>query len=229
MTGSRLRALACASLPWFALVTPGAIEATTPAQAESEGGPSPKSEPPTDEPQDWAPRASGYLYLTPDGDYLQPTIAIDHQWLHLEARYNYEDRSTVSMWIGYNFSVGSQVTLEITPMLGGVLGNTDGIAPGYEGTLTWRWLELYSESEYVFSTGDRSNSFLYNWSTLTASATDWLRLGVVVQRTRAYATSREVQRGFLVGVSTKHVGMTGYMFNPDLDRPTYVFALDVNW
>jgi len=229
MTGSRWRALVCASLAFCALVSPGAAQAITPAQAEGENDTSSKDATPTDESPDWTPRVSAYLYLTPDGDYVQPTIAIDHQWLHLEGRYNYEDRNTVSAWVGYNFNVGSKVTLEITPMFGVVLGDTDGIAPGYEGTLTWRWLELYSESEYLFSSDGRSQSYLYNWSTLTASPTDWLRLGVAVQRTRAYATSRENQRGFLVGISTKHVGITGYVFDPDLDEPTYVFALDTNW
>ena len=52
-------------------------------------------------------------------------------------------------------------------MLGGVFGNTTGIAPGYKGSLSWWKLELYSEGEYVFDTGDSSESFFYNWSELT--------------------------------------------------------------
>lgn len=219
--------LVCTGLLFCALVTLCAAQAAT-ARAEGESDAGSNSEPLTDEPQGWALRASGYLYLTEDGDFLQPTIAAEHHWLHLEARYNYEDRRTVSTWMGYNFSVGKTVTLDITPILGGVIGDTDGIGLGYEGTLTWRWVELYSESEYVF-TGDRSDSFLYTWSTLAASPTDWLRLGVAVQRTRAYETSLDIQRGFLLGLTTEHVGMTAYVFNPDLDRPTYVLALDVAW
>jgi len=196
--------------------------------------PASKDEPPTDArladaPPDWAPRASGYLYLTPDGDYLQPTFAADHEWLHLEVRYNYEDRRTVSTWIGYNFSAGKKITLEITPMYGTVIGDTDGMALGYEGTLAWQWLELYSESEYLYALGGRSDSFLYTWTTLTALPTDWLRLGVVVQRPRAYETSLDIQRGFFLGLSTEHVGVTAYVINPDLHRPTYVLALDVSW
>jgi hypothetical protein len=35
-------------------------------------------------------------------------------------------------------------------MLGGVFGKTNGIAPGYSGTLDWWKLRLYSEGEYVF-------------------------------------------------------------------------------
>ena len=77
---------------------------------------------------------------------MQPTVAADRDWLHVEARFNYEDRDTGSAWLGYNFSVGREVTLEITPMIGAVIGNTAGIAPGYKASLGWRMFELDSET-----------------------------------------------------------------------------------
>ena len=78
---------------------------------------------------------------------MQPTFTADRDWLHLEARYNYEALDTGSAWVGYNFSGGETVTWELTPMLGAVFGATDGIAPGYKGSLGWKKLELYSEGE----------------------------------------------------------------------------------
>ena len=101
---------------------------------------------------------------------MQPTVTFDRDWLHLEARYNYENLDTGSAWVGYNFSGGEKLAWEFTPMLGGVFGNTTGIAPGYKGSLSWWKLELYSEGEYVFDTGDSSESFFYTWSELIAGA-----------------------------------------------------------
>jgi hypothetical protein len=46
---------------------------------------------------------------------------------------------------GYNFSGGETVTWELTPMVGGVFGDTTGVAPGYKGSLSWKKLEFYSE------------------------------------------------------------------------------------
>ena len=51
----------------------------------------------TKEPEDkawsFSASASAYAYLVPhEDDYLQPTVTADWTWLHLEARYNYEDR-----------------------------------------------------------------------------------------------------------------------------------------
>jgi hypothetical protein len=159
---------------------------------------------------------------------VQPTIAADRGWLHLEARFNYEDLDTGSTWFGYNFSVGEQLTLEFTPMVGAVFGNTTGIAPGYKGSLGWRRLELYSETEYVFDTDESDDSFLYTWSELTFAPADWCRFGLVVQRTKAYDTQFDIQRGFLAGFSYKRAWVTGYVFNPDASRPTVVLGLGLD-
>lgn len=177
----------------------------------------------------WDFSASIYTYLVPDSrDYVQPTITADRSWLHLEARYNYESWETGSAWVGYNFGLGDKVTLEFTPMLGGVFGDTTGIAPGYRATLGWWKLELYTEGEYLFDTGNSSDSFFYTWSELSLAPVDWFRVGGVVQRTKLYQTDFDIQRGFLVGFSIKKLDLTTYVFNPD-DEPTFVFAAGVGF
>jgi hypothetical protein len=178
----------------------------------------------------WSFSASAYTYIVPDDrDYVQPAFKADRGRLHLEARYNYEDRKTGSVWAGYNFSVGEKLTFEFTPMIGGIFGDTTGVAPGFEMTLGWRRLELYSESEYVFDPGDHSANFAYTWSELTLAPADWFRFGLVAQRTRAYQTDLDVQRGLLLGFSYKWADFGAYLFNPDRDQPTLVFSVAVNF
>ena len=72
-------------------------------------------------------------------------------------------------------------------------------------------------------------SFFYNWSELTLAPLDWFRFGMVTQRTRAYQTDRDIQRGFLVGLSYKMVSFTTYVFNPDESKPTVVLAVGVTF
>ena len=178
----------------------------------------------------WTFSASVYTYIPPnDSAYAQPTVTADRGWLHLEARYNYEALETGSTWIGYNFAGGEQMAWELTPMLGGVFGDTTGIAPGYKGSLSWWKLELYSEGEYVFDTSDSSESFFYNWSELTIAPCDWLRLGLVTQRTKVYESDRDIQRGVLVGFSFKRLDVTTYVFNPDESDPTVVVAVGIGF
>jgi hypothetical protein len=180
--------------------------------------------------QPWSFSASVYGYLVPDNrEYVQPTITADRDWLHLEARYNYEALETGSTWLGYNFGGGKKLEWELTPMLGGVFGDLTGVAPGYKGALRWWKLELYSEGEYVFDTGNRSGSFFYNWSELSLAPVDWFRIGMVTQRTRAYQTDREIQRGLLAGVSCKKLSFTTYVFNPDESKPLFVLAASLSF
>ena len=168
------------------------------------------------EPNNWSLDASAYTYIVPDSEnYVQPTVAADRDWLHVEARFNYEDRNTGSAWLGYNFSVGREVTLEITPMIGAVIGNTAGIAPGYKASLSWRMFELDSETEYVVDARDSADSFLYTWSEFALVPTAWSRLGLAVQRTKVYQTEFDIQRGFFVGFSYKRTDVAAYVFNPD--------------
>ena len=197
-----------------------------------------RGRPPTPPPQaleeaerKWSFSASAYGYLVPDSrDYVQPTITADRGWLHLEARYNYEDLETGSAWVGYNFSGGKKIEWEFTPMLGGVFGNTTGIAPGYNGTLSWWKLELYSEGEYVIDTGDSSESFFYTWSELALAPVDWFRFGLVVQRTKALCRPTSTSSAASWWASpTSDVDFTTYVFNPDASRPTIVLGLGVGF
>jgi hypothetical protein len=178
----------------------------------------------------WSFSASAYTYILPDSaNYVQPTIAANHGRLHLEARFNYEDHDTGSAWFGSNFSVGEQLTLEITPMAGVIFGNTAGIAPGYKGSLGWRKLELYSESEYVFDLNDSANNFLYTWSELTLAPADWWHFGLAVQRTKVYRTDFDIQRGFVVGLSYRRAEFSAYLLNPDASHPTVVLAVGLTF
>jgi hypothetical protein len=202
-----------------ALVALAATLASQPAGAQTAVEPT----------QGWSFYASAYTYFVPeDEDYVQPTVTADRGWLHLEGRFNYEDRNTGSVWGGYNIGVGDEISLEITPMLGAVFGDTTGLAPGYKGSLTWRRLELSSEAEYVFDADDSADSFLYTWSELTIAPAEWWRAGLVVQRTKAYETAFDIQRGLLAGFTYGALDVTAHVFNPDEDT-TVVLGVGVGF
>ena len=174
----------------------------------------------------WTFSFAAYTYhVEGDHDYVQPSVFADRGALHLEARWNYEDLDTASVWAGWNLEAGDELKLEITPMLGVVFGETNGIAPGVRGTLGYGQFELFAESECVIDTKDSDDSFFYTWSELTWSPNEHLRLGVVAQRTRTYETDRDIQRGFLLGLSFERVDVTAHWFNPDESELTLVFSV----
>jgi hypothetical protein len=178
----------------------------------------------------WSWTAAAAFYAVPDDpNYVQPMVAADRGRLHLEARYNYEAQKTFSAWAGMNFETGDTVTLEFTPMFGVVTGDLDGVAPGFLLTLSaWR-LTFYSEGELVFDASDEAEHFFYNWAELTIQPTEWLRTGLVTQRTRAYRTERDIQRGLLAGVSFRNSSLTTSVFEPFAGSPTVVVQFGIEF
>lgn len=178
-------------------------------------------------PQTWEFSTDANFYLIPDDFILLPVFRADKNKLHLEARYNYEDIETFSAWAGYNFSGGKKIEYTITPMAGGVVGLSNGIAPGLEFTFTLNKFELYNESEY-FIDMEYDNHFVYSWMDFTYSPTDWLWLGISGQRTRLYQTDLEIQRGLLIGGAYKSLELSTYLYNPGND-PFVILTLSATF
>jgi hypothetical protein len=198
------------------------------------------SDAPADDPLDataapWSFSLSGYTVNPPDDDaYVQAVARADRAVLHLEARHNYEDLHTTSLFVGANLDLGGLIgdlgekwglELLAVPMVGAIGGDTDGFAPGLELDVTWKWLEFWSESEYVFDLHDGGDSFFYAWNELTIGPLQWLRFGLVAQRTRVYQMDLEVDRGLMLTLSHGPVTASFYWFNPDRDEPYGAFSL----
>jgi len=169
--------------------------------------------------------AYGYLFFEGSGDFVSPVVRAQRGRLYFEGRYNYEERDTGSLFGGYQFSFGKEVTLDLTPMLGAVVGEVDGVAPAVELDLNWKSLNYYNESEYVFDFADRDSNFFYSWSELSWTCAPWFRAGLSAQRTRVYETDRVVEAGFLAGFSFWKMEIAAYLFSPfDEDRFAVVGA-----
>jgi hypothetical protein len=179
---------------------------------------------------EWSANVSAGWYMLPDAlDYAQPTIRIDRSWLHLESRYAYEDRHSLSLFAGVNIEVGDDVTFTMTPMMGGLFGDVSGIVPAIELDFSvWRF-DAYGEAEYVFDVNDSSSNFFYMWSELSLRPVEWARAGLVTQRARISRTERDVQHGPLVGVTFSKVEATFYLFNPGADDQYSVFLVGVSF
>lgn len=196
------------------------------ACAQTANGPNPSDA--VANPWSFSLAASGYL-IPHDQSYGSPTFTADHSWLHLEARYNYEYQKTGSLWAGYNFSVGHKLVLDATPMFGVVFGSTTGLRQATNSCSPTGGLNSpLRVSTYLTRTiGIPIFSIPgTNWSTCLS---DWFHAGLVAQRTRAYHTDLDVQRGFSVGVAHKKVDFTTYIFNAGWTDPTVVLALSVKF
>jgi hypothetical protein len=169
------------------------------------------------------------FYFIPNDFFVLPVVTADNNKLHLEARYNYEDRETFSLWAGYNFEGGTKLTYTITPMAGGVFGNSNGLAPGLRFELGFRRWTLASESEYFFDPDENENNFYYNWSDFTYSIKDWYWIGISGQRTRAFQSDLEIQYGLVMGAGHKRWELNAYLYNMGTSDAFFMTALSASF
>lgn len=183
----------------------------------------------SDAPASWSGSAEAYIYLMQDDDFAVPIASADRGELHLEGRYQYEDFRTFSVWAGWRFEAGTSLHLDVVPMAGVLAGRTRGFAPGLEATLSWKSLELYSESEYVFDTAGTESDYYYHWSQLGWQAKSWLTLGLSVQRTRLYQSELSFDRAIYAAATIDVAKLSVYGFNLDGEAPFVIIAMGVDF
>jgi hypothetical protein len=178
----------------------------------------------------WDLSLSGFYYVIPDeDDFVIAVGAADHGNLHLEARYNYEDLKTASLFAGWKISTGEEFTAEFTPMLGAAFGRTTGIVPALEISLAYGIVDLYDESEYLVDLQDEGSSYLYSWLELGVTPVDMFRFGVTAQRLRAAETPLEVERGLFMQVMPEHATVGLYAFNLASEYWFFILSIGIAW
>jgi hypothetical protein len=179
----------------------------------------------------WSYSATGMYYSFRDqDDFVLAVATADRGPLHLEVRFNYEAQDSGSLFAGWNFSGGEKLTWELTPILGAVFGQKEGIAPGFEGAVAYGIADFYIEAEYVYDFEVREDSFAYSWSELGISPLEWLRFGLVGQRTTVYQSDRDIQRGLFAQFMISKATIGAYVFNPDDSENRFaVFSLEAEF
>jgi hypothetical protein len=174
----------------------------------------------------WEFAATGYHTSVRNGDnYGSAILAADRGPLHLEGRVSYEAIGARSAFVGWTFSGGDALTWELTPIVGGAWGTVRAFVPGIEASVASGRFDFYTEAEYVRDHGDHSANYLYAWSELGFRPVEWLRAGLVGQRTRAYGVDRDFQRGPFVQATWRRVTVGGFWFNPGSSEQVFVFSI----
>jgi hypothetical protein len=178
----------------------------------------------------WSGNVTGYYYAMRDEpDFGVGVAALNRGPLHLEARYNYEVHDAGSLFLGWNFAGGDSVTFQITPIIGALVGAARGVVPGLEASVAWRTLDAYIEAEYVHDTQNPNDRYYYAWSELGWKPVEWLRVGIVGQRTRVVHTDRDLQRGLFAQLMLGKATLGVYAFNPDSASRYAIVALGVQF
>jgi hypothetical protein len=176
----------------------------------------------------WSFSVSGYYTILPGDENTTTLIGYaDHTALHLEPRFNYEGQNTGSFFAGWKFETEGKINLLATPLIGIVFGSLNGMAPGLELEVSYKSLDFYSETEYLFDFSDNQSNYLYTWTELGISPLHSFRTGISAQRTRLYQTRLDFQRGVFAEYSFWKLTLGFHYFNPF--TPDYFFIASVKF
>jgi hypothetical protein len=169
-----------------------------------------------------------YVYVKPSETMMLVPIlnfeADNH--MYVEARYNYEDLNTFSLYLGRTFSIGDIVAYSLTPLVGAVAGNFQGGSVGVNAMIEYNKIFFSSESQYTFSFRESSEDFLFAWSDLAYQPTKWFYAGLSTQQTilpqtKALNSEFGIALGFMVGKWSFPL----YCFSPRGGRPYLVLGV----
>jgi hypothetical protein len=178
----------------------------------------------------WSGAVTGYYYAMRDEpDFGVGVATLDYGRLHLEGRYNYEATNAGSAFVGWKFSGGDEVTFEVTPILGVLFGAGRGVIPGVEASVAWRQLDAYVEAEYVDDRRQPGSRYFYSWTEIGWTPHEWLRVGLVGQRTHTVDTGRELQFGAFAQFTVQKLTFSIYGFNPDSSARYVIGALTASF
>lgn len=158
---------------------------------------------------------ASYYAMRDEPDFGVVVAAVNRGPLRFEARHNYEARHATSAFVGWKLAGGEALSYEVTPIAGGLFGAAHAGIVGVEASAAYRAFDAYIEAEYVHDNGDAAGHYVYAWSELGFRPFEWLRIGIVGQRTRIVHTSRDLQRGPFVQLAWGKVSVGVYAFNPD--------------
>ena len=144
-----------------------------------------------------------------------------------EARYNFDELKTFSLYAGRKFSGNGNLSWQATPMIGGLMGLMNGGSVGVNFGMDYRKIFFASQSQYSFSVENSTDKFFYNWSELGYNATSWLYAGLAMQQTNLYRTIGRLEPGCMIGFSIRNWTIPLYAFNT-ADQERY-FVLGLNW
>ena len=148
---------------------------------------------------------------------------------YAEARYNYEEAQTFSLYAGRTFAKENRFSYSFTPMVGGMTGKLKGAALGLNMELDFENFNFSSQSQYAMMTGNVSTNFFFSWSELSYRPVSWFYGGLSMQHTQMYRTNALVEPGVMVGFSIKQWTIPLYGFIPYADNRYFIVGVGYEW
>lgn len=153
----------------------------------------------------------------------------DNKGWYGEARFNYEEAQTFSLYAGKTFSKNDALSFSFTPVAGLVWGQLKGGSIGANLTLDYRILSFSSAWQYTFSREDQRSDFFFAWSELGAQVTESIYAGLAIQQTRNFGEAVHWDPGLEIGFLIQKWTFPIYIFDPTGNSRHFVLGVTREW
>jgi len=172
-----------------------------------------------------------YAYIMGhETSYVSPVIQYQNSrhW-YAEARYNYEDMHTFSLYAGRTFSGDHTISYTITPMLGGMVGKLQGGSLGLTASLNYKKIYCSTQSQYILSARDHTDNFFFSWSEAGYHLLKCLDAGLSLQHTIYSEGNALSQPGVFACYSFRRWSFPVYCFLPAHEPCFFVAGITYEW
>jgi hypothetical protein len=170
-------------------------------------------------------------YFDEDKSFAMGPIAhVEYKSLYVEARYNYEEKRTVSIYVGRTFTHDAEFSYSFTPLFGGVIGIFNGWSAGLNIDADYKNFYLSAQSQYTFSNDEEINNFYFSWSELGYQPLKWFYGGIALQETYLPQTKENLTHpGLVVGFAYRKWTVPVYGFKTGEGTQAFVCSVIYEW
>jgi hypothetical protein len=160
----------------------------------------------------------------------EPLTVTPQVWIYLkdyyfEARYNYEDLKTFSLYFGKSFYTGKKASIEITPMVGGVVGTINGISPGLNFSLDYLRFSTSTQTQYTFDLKNSGSSFYWDWTNFSFGLGKHFGLGGSVQIYRPQSGEATIDAGPMINFKIGSLQLEAFSYNFWQEQPLWALGV----
>jgi hypothetical protein len=148
---------------------------------------------------------------------------------YAEARYNYEELNTGSLYAGRNFNGGKQLEYSVTPMAGIVFGKFNGASAAVNTEIDYSRFNFSAQFQYTVNMNNKEEDFFYNWAEVSCNFLKKLYAGFSIQQTQLYGSRLVTQTGVLAGFTAGKITVPVYLFNVMQKQKSLTVGLIFEW
>jgi len=158
-----------------------------------------------------------------------PQFWLKTKKVYCEARYNYEDSNTLSLYFGKPIELSKKKDIELIPMIGGVIGISNGLSIAFSFQTETNNFTSSTQCNYFINKNSNSNNYLFDWSSITYKISKIIGVGGGLQITIPENNYAIIKSGPMASLSFNNFTIEMYGYNLWEKEKTFSIGLEYSF